>query len=207
MAAGALDTIPGSGRAEHSPNWPGAGPVRPTGWKNVEARNIDLRQQRQRCHPHCGNIPDQHDRIYSAPAPRVDDQPLSRRAAQARFPPLNAQRILQQLDLLAHRLRGDAQLICDTSEGPASHDRMKDAQGVQGRQSRGMVCHVPAFRCASTMHCQMTAFSTNGRFSRMRSYPTSERSSVRKPPYVISSDTPRPAAGPCCRPCPEKPLA
>lgn len=52
-----------------------------------------------------------------------------------------------------------------------------------------------------------TFFSTIGRPSSTRAKPSGDRSSDVYRPCTISSATPRPVAGPCCSPCPEKPFA
>ena len=54
---------------------------------------------------------------------------------------------------------------------------------------------------------QMMFRSTRGRPARRRSGPSAERSSVRYAPWTISSAMPRPTAGACWMPWPEKPLA
>ena len=50
----------------------------------------------------------------------------------------------QQLDLLAHRLRGDIKLFRRLAQRPVTDDGMKHAQGVQRRQT-GFRCHLGAF--------------------------------------------------------------
>ena len=49
--------------------------------------------------------------------------------------------------------------------------------------------------------------STNGWLSMIRPNPNGDRSSVVNPPWATSSATPRPVAGECCMPWPEKPAA
>ena len=53
---------------------------------------------------------------------------------------------------------------------------------------------------------QTMFFSISGRFSTTRSNPRGDRSKLTKRPSVISSDTPRPVAGECWMPWPEKPF-
>ena len=64
-----------------------------------------------------------------------------------------------------------------------------------------------ASRGSNPLRHHTTFFSTIGRFSSTRDQSSDERSSVLYLPFKISSLTPRPVAGPCCRPCPLKPLA